>query len=121
MHGPDLAAARAQLLADYPPAVADLTRRLRAAVLSAVPDATERVYLGWRGIGFHHPDAGYVCAIFPGADRVRVGFERGHLLDDPDQLLEGTGTRVRYLTVTAWDPDLTATLEVLLDQAISLG
>lgn len=100
--------------------VAELTLRLRQAVLKVIPEASERVYLGWRGIGFHHPDAGYVCAIFPGADRVRLGFERGHLLYDPDQRLEGTGNRVRYLTVTRWDPDLPVMLEALLDQAISL-
>jgi hypothetical protein len=112
-----LAAARDQLLADYPTAVVELTLRLRDVIRSILPEARERVYLGWRGLGFHHPDAGYLCALFPGADQVRIGFERGHLLHDPDGLLEGDGHQVRYFSVRGWDDGLPEVLEALLHQA----
>jgi hypothetical protein len=85
-----------------------------------MPDAGEKVYLGWRGIGFHHPTAGYLCAIFPSQEDVKIGFEHGNLLHDPDHLLAGTGKQVRYLTVSAWDPTLPEVLSGLIDQAIQL-
>ncbi len=62
-------------------------------------DAEERVYPGWHGLGYIHPEAGYVCGIFPRGDHVRLGFEHGHLLPDPDGLLTAAGSQVRYVVV----------------------
>jgi hypothetical protein len=74
------------LLAEHNGEVADLTRRLRAAVLTGRPELTEKIYLGWYGV-----------ALFPRADEVHVGFEHGVDLPDPDGLLQGDGRQVRYL------------------------
>jgi hypothetical protein len=52
-------------LRDSHPGLADLALWVREAVLAGEADLTERVYHGWDGIGFRHPDAGYVCAIYP--------------------------------------------------------
>jgi len=109
-----------RLLADYPPDIAELVQRLRQAIRSTIPEAAERIYLGWRGVGFHHPTVGYLCAIFPREDHVRVGFEHGHLLHDPDHILEGTGKQVRYLRVSEWDDHILVVLDDLIDQAIAL-
>ncbi len=105
-----------RLLVDHDPHVVDLTLRCREAILDAMPDATERVYLGWHGLGFHDPAAGYVCAIFPDADHVRVGFEHGHLLSDGR--LEGTGKRVRYLVVPTWTDETARTITRLVVEAL---
>lgn len=86
-----------ELLAEHSDEIAELARRLRATIRAAVPDLAERVYEGWHGIGFHHDTRGYVFAIFPLDDEVRVGFEHGAELPDPHGLLTGTGRRVRYL------------------------
>jgi hypothetical protein len=83
---------------------------LREVVLDAMPDAAERVYRGWHGFGYHHPQAGYVCAVFPRADDALLAFERGVLLADPHGLLYGDGRTVRWIQVrtpghprpTAW-------------------
>lgn len=85
---------------------------MREAILSVMPDAAEKVYFGWRGLGFHHPTAGYLCAIFPSQKDIKIGFEPTNLLHDPDQRLEGTGKQVRYLTVSAWDPALPEVLTI---------
>ena len=108
------------LLEDHTPAVIELVGRLRDVFRSAMPDATERIYPGWHGIGFHHPTAGYVCGLFPGVDNVRVGFEHGHLLADSHGLFDSGGTRVRYVTVEELTPVLTHQLEELVDHAIHL-
>ncbi len=52
-------------LAERDPALADLALWARALVLEAEPALTERMQRGWGGVGFHHPDAGYVCGLFP--------------------------------------------------------
>ena len=85
-----------------------------------MPDAAEKVYPGWHGIGFHHPDAGYVCGIFPVEDHVRVGFEHGSRLPDPHGLFASGGTQVRYVIVDEMTPELTNRLEELVDHAVHL-
>ena len=93
-------------LAERHAGVADLALWVRAAVLAAEPDFAERVYRGWDGIGFRHPDAGYVCAIYPGEGEVRLLFEHGAAMDDPERLLEGAGRQTRFLTVRGPDAGL---------------
>jgi hypothetical protein len=85
------------LLAEHSDEVAELTRRLRAAVLTARPELAEKIYVGWHGVGLHHPDQGYVAALFPRAHEVQVGFEHGADLPNPYGLLQGDGRQVRYL------------------------
>ncbi len=109
------------LLAEHTPDVAELTLALRDGIRAGHPELSERVYAGWHGIGFHHPEAGYVCALFPGGHAVRLGFEHGHLLADTDGLFDGGGTQVRYVTLTEWRPDPMEPLTELVDEAIALG
>ena len=92
-----------EFLTERHPAVAPLALRVRAVVRATDPDLEERVYLGWDGIGFRHPDGGYVCAIYPQADHVRLLFEHGTRLLDADGVLEGEGTRTRFLTIRDGD------------------
>ena len=108
------------LLGDHSQEVVDLALQLRELILSVMPDATERVYHGWHGIGFYHPAAGYVCAIFPAADHVRVGFEHGHLLSDPEGVFDSGGSQVHYVTVDALTPEFSMHLGELVDQAVHL-
>jgi hypothetical protein len=79
-------------------AAADPALWVREAVLAGEPDLTERVYRGWHGIGFWYPDAGYVRTIYPREQEqaVRLLFEHGVRLDDPEGLLEGAGTQTRF-------------------------
>ena len=43
------------LLDDYPPDIQAVANALRAVVMTAVPDAIERVRIGWRLIGYDVP------------------------------------------------------------------
>ena len=89
-----------ELLGNHGADIRALTRHLRDVILTARPELTERVYRGWHGLGFHHPDRGYIAAVFPGTDGVSIGFEHGADLPDPHGLLQGTGKRLRYLRFT---------------------
>lgn len=74
-----------------------LVEAARQAILAAVPTATERFRPGWGLIGYNAP--AYFAFIAVETERVRVGFEWGVALFDPDRLLEGDGRQVRYVTV----------------------
>ena len=107
----------APLLAEHTDEVATLTRRLLDRVSAASDWADTRVYRGWHGVGFHHPQLGYVVGVFPRSGFVRVLFEHGHLLGDA-AFVEGTG-KTRYVDFEEWDEDRLATVDDLLDRALS--
>jgi hypothetical protein len=97
-------------LVDSHPSLADLALWVREVVLAGEPDLTERVYLGWDGIGFRHPDAGYVCAIYPRDDEVQLLFEHDVRLPDPDGLLQGSGSQTRFMPVREQSDALAAAI-----------
>jgi hypothetical protein len=110
-----------ELLAAHTDDVAAAARRLREVILEAHPQLIERVRLGWHSVNYADPAAGFVCAVFPLADRVQLVFERGAQLPDPDGLLGGSGRTVRTLefaSAGAVDP---AVVVAFLDLAVELG
>ena len=109
------------LLADHPMAVADLVLRLREVLLEGQPSLVERVRPGWHSVNFHDPVAGFVCALFPQADRVQLVFERGALLPDPHHRLSGTGRQVRTLVFCAPEDVDAETILEFLDLALDVG
>lgn len=109
------------LLAEHSPEVVDLTEVLRGVVRSALPTATEKINAGWHGLGYHDPVAGYVAGIFPGDESVKLGFEHGVALPDPEEMLEGDGTQVRYVVLDEWDPALRGPITDLLEAAAEYG
>ncbi|MDH4119605.1 MAG: hypothetical protein OEX04_12760 [Acidimicrobiia bacterium] len=109
----------AELVSSYDPEVADTALTLRERIRGRYPMFEERVYQGWRGVGFHHPDAGYVCAIFPRSQIVYLSFERGARLPDPDGRLVGRGRTVRSLEYRP--DDEVEGFESYIDAAIDLA
>ena len=98
------------LLDDYPPDIQAVANALRAVVMTAVPDAIERVRVGWRLIGYDVP-AGrrtrYFAFVVPEPAHVHLGFEYGILMSDPQRLLHGAELKlrkVRYFTFEPGDP-----------------
>lgn len=84
-----------ELLSAYDQKVARMARALRAVVGTAAPDAQETVQAGWATIGYrieHH-----FLAIVPRADLVRLRFEAGVELPDPDGIVETGGKRCTHL------------------------
>ena len=77
---------------------------LRDIILSIHPDAVEIVRLGDRaatyGLGPKKMSEGYVY-IIPHANWVNLGFYKGADLADPDDLLEGTGKKLRHIKIRA--------------------
>ena len=97
-------------LSDYSPEIQAVANALRGAVMTAVPDAIERVRIGWRLIGYDVP-AGrrtrYFAFVAPEAGHVHLGFEYGIWMSDPQRLLHGAELKlrkVRYFTFEPGDP-----------------
>jgi hypothetical protein len=73
---------------------------LRQIVLEEAPDATERVFRNhpsalWFGCGPAMKDMfGYIAMA---SRHVNLGFCRGALIPDPDQVLEGEGRLMRHI------------------------
>ena len=92
---------RADSIEDLLAACSPATRRLAAAarrrILHVVPGSVEKLRPGWGLIGYNAP--AYFAFIAPGPDGLRIGFEWGVMLSDPTQLLEGTGSQVRYVPI----------------------
>lgn len=88
-----------EFMEDYPPGIRAAVRTLRSLVRRTVPEMEERVYTGWGLIGLRAGrgrSSRYFACIVPGEEQVKLGFEFGAMLRDPDAVLTGTGSRVRY-------------------------
>ena len=107
-----------ELLDDYPPPVRDLAQTLRLLVKLTLPQAQERPNNGWRAIGYHQADVGYLGGIFLHPNMVKLGFEHGAKLPDPLGLLKpgpSAGNQVRYLEIRdAADIDAGAIQDLLV-------
>jgi hypothetical protein len=110
-----------EFLSESHPGLADLALWVREAVLGGEPDLAERVYRGWDGIGFRHPDAGYICAIYPREQEqeVRLLFEHGVRLKDDEGLLEGAGSRTRFIRVRERNDPLGAAIGRYVHAAVA--
>lgn len=110
-----------ELLARYPPRIRALALRLRELVRGVMPGAAERVNPGWRSLGYHHPEAGYVCGIFPFEDEVRLLFEHGAALADPEGVLTGHTRQVKWIPVRTARDIRVRPIRALLAAAIADG
>ena len=85
-------------LAGYPPVMQETAVALRRIVREAVPEAIERVRVGWHLLGYDLPlrrYGVYFAYVAPEPSHVHLGFEWGVFMDDPGGLLQGAGITSR--------------------------
>ena len=109
-----------EILTGHTPEVRELCEALRSLVRAEVPEAIEVAYPSWHGIGYHHPRCGYFCAIFPMKDTIKLGFEFGVLLPDPEGMLTGDGKQVRYVNIHRQADIRAEAIRQLIQAALSL-
>jgi len=96
-------------LSGYSPEIRDLAERLRDVVRDAVPEAIERVRMGWRLIGYDLPvgrRTRYYAWVAPEPEHVHLGWQHGIWMSDPDGILRGAHLnlkKVRYVTYQPGD------------------
>jgi hypothetical protein len=90
-------------LAAYDPHVSNLTLALRELILEEASDAIESIVKGYAlAIGFSFtgkPLKDGFCPIVAYGSHVNLGFNRGALLPDPNNVLIGKGKSIRHITV----------------------
>ena len=111
------------LLESAPPPMRDVAEWLREIVRRTLPEAEERVRAGWGIIGYDIPVArrrtAFMAWIWAQPEHVHLGFPQGHLMRDPDGLLDGAGVtkRARWTTHTPSDRMPEAVIVELLQEA----
>jgi hypothetical protein len=94
-------------LSGYPPPIVDLAQRLRDVVHEAVPEAIERVRIGWRIIGYDVPigrRTRYFAFVGPEPEHCHLGWANGIWLTDPDGMLRGANLRLRKVRFVTYEP-----------------
>jgi hypothetical protein len=117
-----------EFLSQYPRNLYEIADFLRDLVRSTLPEAQEKVYVGWKLIGYRLP-AGkktrYFCCIVPQRKEndVLLGFEYGIAMNDPKGQMEGRGTKVRFVRVQFRDQYTDADLIRLIEEGgrIAIG
>lgn len=93
----------------------EICEQLRAMITTKFP-ALEEQWKWSRPV--YATDGGPVCHFVANKNDVNLGFEQGAHLDDPKELLQGTGVNMRHVKIrTAEQMDLDY-YETLLTQAV---
>jgi len=90
-----------KLISRYSPPIRALAKKTRVMVLDLFPDAAEKTYFGWGNTwyGTSEKTSDAVFSISPMKEYVQLYFLRGTELSDPDELLEGTGKKLRHAKI----------------------
>ena len=110
-----------RLLANYTPNVRDLAMRARELILEIQPDAIEKVWPGWKVVGYGTGPTmkEMVLGVAPLKERLRIGFTNGVALPDPEGLLGGEGKGHRALKVATREALESPAVQRLLRAAFS--
>ena len=108
-------------LKGYPPPVREIAVKAREVILSVMPDATEKVYPGWKVIqyGVGADMKSVFAAISPQRERVNLGLTNGAGLPDPEGLLEGTGVGIRHVKLTSPEAAAAPAVRTLVQGALT--
>lgn len=88
-------------LSKYDPQVYENALEIRKMVLESLPDITEQLDLPAKMIAYCYGQkyTELICVIIPSKKGLKLGFNRGTELPDPEHLLEGKGKISRYLQI----------------------
>lgn len=113
--------ALADFLSAYPPEIRSLARAARALVLATRPGAHEKVWPGWKTIGFGNGPGMKDCVVGIGPAKAHVSlvFYAGRELADPAGLLEGSGKAGRHLKVRSKEELSSPPVRALLKAAFA--
>lgn len=94
---------------------------LREVVLKMLPDIIEQIDIPAKMIAYCYGQkyAALICVIIPSKKGLKLGFNRGVELEDPDNLLEGTGKISRYVQIKSEEQIASAALKKLLSNALA--
>ena len=86
-------------LSEQPTDSHQLIRDIRTAIIDAGHNFTESIKWGTPGYWLPEVSRRNICYIAPHANYVRLGFFNGATMPDPNNILEGTGKKLRHIKV----------------------
>ena len=111
-----------EFLSQYDKEVFSYAVKLRELLFANLPGVTEQVDIAAKMIAYCYGQkyAGLVCVIIPSKKGLKLGFNRGIDLPDPDKLLKGTGKVSRYVEIKSEAQIVSAPLKQLLESALEV-
>ena len=112
-----------EVLSKFSPEVQKLSLALRDKVLSLAPGLAEKPYTGWQNIVYNvegNP-RNIVLAINPLRSYVNLNFGNARELDDPGNLLSGTGKSILHATIRTLEDVENPRLADLISQAARMA
>jgi hypothetical protein len=107
-------------LSSYPEEVCKNAWTLREVVFENLPDVIEQIDLSAKMIayGYGQKYSELVCVIIPSKKGLKLGFNKGTDLPDPENLLEGTGKISRYVILKSETQITSQAIKQLLENAL---
>ena len=111
-------------LSDHQPKLQGLYMDIRKLVLSVCGDCNELLY------NSHSLTSAYAlseklkdafCHIALYSNHINLGFNSGALLDDPERILEGTGTKIRHIPLRNRDGLERAEVRRMLERSVDFA
>ena len=95
---------------------------LREILIKYLPGITEQMDLPAKMIAYCYGQKyiDLICVIIPSQKGLKLGFNRGVELDDPDGLLDGAGKISRYVQIISDEQITSEALKKLLTSALHL-
>jgi hypothetical protein len=93
---------------------------VREVLLKQLPDITEQLDLSAKMVAYCYGQkyADLICVLIPSKKGLKLGFNRGIDLPDPDKILEGTAKMSRYVVIKSKEQIKSAALKQLLKAAL---
>ena len=109
-------------LSNYDARVNSLALKLRQLLLTNLPEITEQVDIPAKMIAYCYGQKyrDLICVIIPSKKGLKLGFNRGTELQDPQKLLEGNGKISRYVPIISQDQIDSNAIKDLLIEAINI-
>jgi hypothetical protein len=96
--------------------------KLRDVVISNLPGITEQLDVPAKMLAYSYGQkySELICVIIPSKKGLKLGFNRGVELPDPDKLLEGTGKISLYVVIHSEKQIKSPAIKKLLANALAL-
>ncbi|MFU8771637.1 MAG: DUF1801 domain-containing protein [Anaerolineales bacterium] len=111
-----------QFLSQYDKQVVKHALKLRKVLLENLPGISEQVDVPAKMIAYCHGQtySELICVLIPSKKGLKLGFNRGNELPDPERMLEGTGKISRHVIIKSEEQIDSAALKEMLSSALAL-
>lgn len=111
-----------EFLSNYDESVNTLALKLRDRLLSNLPNIIEQVDVSSKMIAYCYGQKyiDLICVIIPSKKGLKLGFNRGVELPDPNKILEGNAKISRYVQINSEEQIYSIDILNLLNEALKI-